>query len=80
MATAKVVMNVIISKSISCRRFISGCTDTSWVKVPSRNVAANASSMATIGLHPATTRTPHPTKLPIMTMEPCDMSRIRSAP
>ena len=28
-ATANVVMNVTISKSIALRRFISGCTETS---------------------------------------------------
>ena len=79
-ATAKVVMNVIISKSIAFRRFISGCTDTSCVNVPNRNVTANANTMARTGFQPATTRMPHPTKLPIMTMEPCDMSRIRRVP
>ena len=80
MATANVVMNVTISKSISSRRFINGCTEISSVNVPRTNVTTNAASKATIGFHAATVRMPHPTKLPIMTIEPWDMSRIRSVP
>ena len=79
-ATAKVVMNVTISKSMALRRFISGCTDTSWVSAPRPNVAMNAARMASTGFQPATTSTAQPMKLPTMTIEPWDMSRMRSVP
>jgi hypothetical protein len=79
-ATANVVMKVTISKSMALRRFISGCTDTSWVSAPSTNVAAKARIIAMTGFQPATTSTPQPMKLPTITIEPWDMSRIRSVP
>ena len=79
-ATANVVMNVTISKSISLRRLVSGCTEMSWVNAPRTNVSRNAARMARMGFQCATTSTPQPTKLPIMTIEPWDMSRMRMAP
>ena len=79
-ATANVVMNVTISKSIAPRRFISGCTEISWVKTPRPKVAMKASRIASTGFQPATTSTAQPMKLPTMTIDPWDMSRIRSVP
>jgi len=80
MATANVVMNVTISKSIALRRLSSGCTETSCVSAPRMNVAMNAAMMASAGFQPATTRMPQAMKLPTITIEPWDMSKIRSVP
>lgn len=78
-ATANVVMKVIISKSVP-RRPISGWTETTWVRTPKAKVTTNAARIARTGLSPALVITAQPTKPPIITIEPCDMSSTRRIP